>query len=382
MSNLLHSAIMLGLWAVQGSHGRLLSEPTQRSQIADLDRPPAPTRMVDISEPRYMAKRQETSLSNNVYVVTIATDETCGWLSGRPALSITCENHHSCMWVSSLGIFCGEPEDFKNWQVHIRCIDREMALNPGLCNDTCQTNPLFLRCIEKSAAYCGTYVFPQGIQDYRCSSTPATRVSSVSFTYNGQKNAGFVTTTYTVSDSQVVSTKSASSTIPPSSSSSPTPPPNNNNIGAIIGGAIGGFVALALVILAIFCFVRRSKKDNTRSPTQVAPMEQAPLSGSGPIDPNAGKTGPNPPVQSDWRSSTMTVRSSPSNPASPQGWMDQPVSPSVQSQASQGVLQPIGQHMAYEMSGESVQPRAHEMTGDSTRPRVYEMVGDSTHPWV
>lgn len=134
MGNLLQSAILLGLWVVQGSHGRFLPEPTQRPHIADLDRPPAPTQI---------AKRQKTS---DVFILTIATDETCGFLSGRPGTPITCQNHHTCMWVSSLGIFCGEPEeDIKKWQVHVRCYDRKAALNPNFCNDTCQKNIYNLR---------------------------------------------------------------------------------------------------------------------------------------------------------------------------------------------------------------------------------------------
>lgn len=208
------------------------------------------------------------------------------------------------------------------------------------------------------------------------------------FTYDGQNNADFVTTTYTLSNSHISSTEPVSSTLTPPPPLSPPPPPNDHHVGAIIGGAVGGFVALSLIAFAIFWFVRRSKKDDTPpvqqlpSSMQVAQMEQAPSTGTAPIDPNAGKTGPNTLVQSEWRGSMMTVPSSASNPASPQGWMNQPVSPSVQSAASQGVPQPIPQHVAHEMSGGPVQPQVYEMIGDSAHPRFYEMIGDSAHPQI
>lgn len=78
----------------------------------------------------------------------------------------------------------------------------------------------------------------------------------------------------------------------------------------------------------------------------------------------------------------MTVPSWAGNPALPQGWMNQPGSPSVQSAAPQGVPQPIPQHIAYEISGDPAQPQTQEIVGHPTRPRVYEMVGDSTHPFI
>jgi len=50
------------------------------------------------------------------------------------------------MWATEIGIMCGDiDDDLKNWDVHFKCMDREMALNPALCNDTCIENPVFLR---------------------------------------------------------------------------------------------------------------------------------------------------------------------------------------------------------------------------------------------
>ncbi|KAH7109181.1 hypothetical protein B0J13DRAFT_600656 [Dactylonectria estremocensis] len=336
MSNLLHSAIALGLWTIQGSYGRVLSESTERPHMADRDRPPVQTHMIEVPELKHMAKRQQTSLSNEVFAVTIATDETCGWLSGSAGNPISCENHQSCMWVGSLGIICGVLEDSKNWEVHVRCVERKVALNTSLCNDTCASNIFYLRCTDVSAAYCRTYAYPEGIQDYRCAPTPVARAQSVSFTYDGQIDAKFLTSTFTVINSLISSTEPVSSTVPPPAS---PPPPNHVNVGAIVGAVIGGCVAVSLMALTIFWFVRRRKTRPVQQVTPsmlVDPMEQVPPTGTGPND---GKPGLNSHVPSEWRDSMMTMLGSGSNPASPQHWMVQPVSPGGQSVASQGVPQ-------------------------------------------
>lgn len=141
MHQLLRSVILVGLWAVQGSHGRFLSEPTQRPQIQNFHQAPEPTAAPGL---RYEAKRQQMSVSE--LAVTQAPDETCGYLSGRAVLPVTCENSKPCMWATEIGIMCGDiDDDLKNWDVHFKCMDREMALNPALCNDTCIENPVFLR---------------------------------------------------------------------------------------------------------------------------------------------------------------------------------------------------------------------------------------------
>lgn len=233
---------------------------------------------------------------------------------------------------------------------------------------------------EESAPYCATYLYPDAIKDYRCSSTPATRVSSVDFTYRGQENAAFVTTLMPLSGPRISSTKStessssidSSASISASSFPSTDLPSSKNNLGAIIGGAIGGFAALSLVIIAIFWFVRQSRQKQHPPPTQVSQMEQAPLS-----DSMGGKPVPTSPVHSEWRGSMMTAFSSPHS-ASPQAWLHPPVSPSAQSDMSQGILPPMGNNLTHEMSGESVQPTPQEM-GNS---RVYEMAGDSSDRWT
>ncbi|RKK08884.1 hypothetical protein BFJ66_g17352 [Fusarium oxysporum f. sp. cepae] len=137
MSNLLHSAIVLVLWAIRGSQGRVLSEPTQQSYVTSHDPPPAQTKMMEIPELRHLAKRQTTSSPNDGLTVTIAHDETCGWLSGRPGIPITCENHQPFIWISSIALICGGLKEFDKWEYHLKCYKREGALNTDICNDVC-----------------------------------------------------------------------------------------------------------------------------------------------------------------------------------------------------------------------------------------------------
>jgi hypothetical protein len=209
---------------------------------------------------------------------------------------------------------------------------------------------------EESSAYCKTYAYPEGIEDYRCAPTPVTRVESVSFTYKGQDHAEFFTTTLTHGD--ITSIEPTPTTTPETSATIPPPPPpppkSEPNIGAIIGGAIGGFIALSLVALAIFWSVRRSKKNDT-PPSQAASMQQAPQIGITPVDRSRGKTSATSPVQPEWRDSVITV---------PNEVTSQPRSPSSQSAAYQRDQQPAPPPVAYELSGDRLEPPIQEISGD------------------
>ncbi|WJG37078.1 uncharacterized protein FOBCDRAFT_207960 [Fusarium oxysporum Fo47] len=127
MSILLHYAVALILWTIRGSQGQDLSEPTQQSYVTGHDRPPAQTKMMEIPESRLLAKRQTTSSPNDVLTVTIAPDETCGWVSGRPGIPITCENHQPCMWMSSVALICGGLKEFDKWEHHLSSPQRYRA---------------------------------------------------------------------------------------------------------------------------------------------------------------------------------------------------------------------------------------------------------------
>lgn len=135
MKRLSHSATFLIPWMIRGSQSRVLSEPTQRTYIMDNDLPPIQTQMIDLPEPRHFNKRETTS--PDVYTITIAPGKTCGWLSGSVGAAITCTNQQPCMWFSA-GIICGNVKKLDSWEIHLRCYDRDAALNTQICDDVCQ----------------------------------------------------------------------------------------------------------------------------------------------------------------------------------------------------------------------------------------------------
>lgn len=220
-----------------------------------------------------------------------------------------------------------------------------------------------------TAPYCITYAFPSGVRYFDCSESP-TDILTASFTFSGQINARLKTSPIYIGasesqDTAVSETATASSTTPysssPASTSSPSSRPSSSdqtNLGAIIGGAVGGFVAISLVALAIFWTIRKSRNKKGHQSMQVDPLDHS-----------GGKTE----AQTDWRSSTATALSWPTS-ASPQTGTGQPTSPSALSETSQGIMSPMRPQMTHEMSGESVQSPPYELA-DS---RIYEIGSDST----
>ncbi|WXC44750.1 hypothetical protein QX201_004486 [Fusarium graminearum] len=359
MNNSLRCMIFLGLSVAQG--GRL-SEPRHATQAGKPDPPPEPTDIPDL-------RRRETSQTATSYLLTIAPHNTCGYLSGQPGIDITCESQRTCMWITSRAIFCGEEGDANNRKLYNRCHDSSYALDPSRCDDTCLKNKFNLLCTNATAPYCITYAFPSGVSYFDCSESP-TDLLTASFTFSGQINARLKTSTIYIGtsesqDTAVSETATASSTTPysssPASTSSPSSRPSSSdqtNLGAIIGGAVGGFVAISLVALAIFWTIRKSRNEKGHQSMQVDPLDHS-----------GGKTE----AQTDWRSSTATALSWPTS-ASPQTGTGQPTSPSALSETSQGIMSPMRPQMTHEMSGESVQSPPYELA-DS---RIYEIGSDST----
>ncbi|CEI60378.1 unnamed protein product [Fusarium venenatum] len=353
MNIILHFMIFFCLSIAQGY---ILSEPTQAAQLGEPDRP---------TEPPHV-RRQETSTSEDADIITIAPDETCGYLSGRPGSPIICDNQETCMWMKAIGIICGKFDESDDWVVHQQCYDLEMATDPSFCDEACAADTLALHCTNASIPFCATYIFsPDGITDFRCLSTRPTRQLTASFTYIGQNDAKFITTalrpdqSYSETSPTLAtpthSSPTSSLSLPSSTSPSTSPPSSSGstNLGAIIGGAIGGFTALSLVALATIWIMRQSRNKKNRQSMQGDFVEH-----------DDGKPG----TQVDWRSSTMTAVSWP-NSALPHTGTGQPTSPSALSETSQGILTPMRPQMTHEMSGESVQPERHEL-GDSG---IYEM---------
>lgn len=74
------------------------------------------------------------------FFITIAPDETCGYVGGDKEMPVTCPNSRSCSWAVSSGlglVACGP-------QIYMTCLDSSKAVNSTRCNDACQSNTLNL----------------------------------------------------------------------------------------------------------------------------------------------------------------------------------------------------------------------------------------------
>ncbi|KAF4425164.1 hypothetical protein F53441_14180 [Fusarium austroafricanum] len=344
-----YHGLVLGVCA--GANALAISEPTKR-QDAGYMHQPDPTPHVGMSGMRHLAmdKRQASSASElTTYTIVVAPDSTCGFLSASPGNAITCSNKQRCSWELSYNtaIFCGS-------KAYNRCWDREDATNTEICDDVCQSNEYNLLCTETASPYCGTYAYPGGIRDFRCATSKMTRVQSVDTTYKGQNNRVFGTTV--VNDETTIilddltkttessTTESGSGSSTTTESSEPTESSDESNpgggkstpIGAIVGGSIGGFVALSLVVLAALWFWKKNRKtDATAAPPmqqQQQPYQQplaaampppnateAPTDSVPPMYQNYPKSEVTSPTQSEWRESMITAQSA-TTPVSNQGW--------------------------------------------------------------
>ncbi|KAH7187722.1 hypothetical protein DER44DRAFT_680270, partial [Fusarium oxysporum] len=264
MGNQLRCSIVLNLWSIHGVHGRAFAEPTQPPHLADHDRPLRTTRIVEPPDFRHLAKRRETSLETEALSITIAPDETCGFISGSPYNPVTCENpHYQCAWVGEIGILCGPVlEDSDKWDYYLRCYERDQALDNGICNNICKF------------AHCLTYVYPKGVKDYRCAPTRA--LQSVSFTVDTERPVQFITATVSLSTATETSHTLTEIDIGPVTTTV-LESSHDSNLGAIIGGAVGGFAALLLIASTIFWFVRRSRRDD--HPGKAGPSKTHEMSG-------------------------------------------------------------------------------------------------------
>ncbi|GKU21348.1 unnamed protein product [Fusarium langsethiae] len=193
------------------------------------------------------------------YTITYASDSVCGYLSGSVQIPITCENKNRCLWeLESFKFIACELDGETTGIAQTKCLARDEALDPNLCDDVCVSNTYNLQCTNDTAPYCRTYAYPRGVRDYRCASTPGTRVSSVDFTYEGQKFPDPIVSTVTgvdrprTSASSSTTTEAESASITTAKTETESNPDkkglSNGSIGGIAAGVIFGFVFLGVGI--------------------------------------------------------------------------------------------------------------------------------------
>ncbi|KAF5591095.1 hypothetical protein FPANT_5828 [Fusarium pseudoanthophilum] len=380
-------ALLLGAM-LQAANAADVARAAQRNHARDIPAPTITASPIGILDELKLLvggdglRIRQADSSSEPLKVTIAPDKTCGYLSGQPGAAVTCENDRLCSWAASSGVglvACAS-------EIYVACVESSKAVDPSQCNDVCQSNTFNLLCTNSDTPFCRTYAYPSGIFDYRCASTSVEDVQSVKFTYQGQKNANFVTTTLSdgiaseslsatdtgrTSADQASATETQTETTTTSEAPEPTKKSKSTPVGAIVGGVVGGVALIGLIGLGAVCLLRRRKKpEPVPAPAQPvmaqqqapppAPMNQNPYPQQQHYQPAAQ---PYPdhsmaasPAPSDARISMMSGPMSSVGPASPMGWNQQPSPPPFHTPAP-----------AYEMAG----PEARE------QEPVYEMGSDS-----
>lgn len=119
--------------------------------------------------------------------------------------------------------------------------------------------------------YCRTYAFPRGVRDYRCASLPPTRVSSVDFTYEGQKYPNFTISTFVDVDkslsiptsTSISTTTDAEPAAASTTSTEPSPDKKGLSSGAIAGIVVGVVLGLAFLGAGIY-YYRKKYRERTQ----------------------------------------------------------------------------------------------------------------------
>ncbi|KAF4975867.1 hypothetical protein FZEAL_7400 [Fusarium zealandicum] len=235
------------------------------------------------------------------YTVTYAPESTCGYLSGLVEIPITCENQGTCLWEQEYFRYIAcEIQGKTTGLARTKCLQRDEALNPDLCDDVCVSNTYNLLCTNETQQYCRTYAYPKGVRDYRCAPEPATRVSSVDFTYEGQKNPNFTISTFLEGDRSIEASAASTTatdsdtathsdmvtdsdkdmatntTIETTSATSIDSEGNDSgtslSTGAIAGIAVGSIIGLALACLLCWFFFpgRWNQPSTTELPANIS----------------------------------------------------------------------------------------------------------------
>jgi len=115
---------------------RFIAYPLPTDAIAGYDKTySSPTQAPEVVNLRIRADDIPT------YTITYASDSVCGYLSGSVQIPITCENKNRCLWeLESFKYLACELDGETTGIAHTKCLARDEALDPNLCEDDCVSN--------------------------------------------------------------------------------------------------------------------------------------------------------------------------------------------------------------------------------------------------
>ncbi|KAF4991472.1 hypothetical protein FGRMN_7783 [Fusarium graminum] len=270
---------------------RFIDHPLPTAAVVD-QAPAAPA--PDVTALREFRIEARSAESIPTYTITYAPDSVCGYLSGEVEIPITCENKNKCLWEQEYFKFIAcELKGETTGIARTSCYAKEEALNATLCEDSCVSNTYNLLCTNDTAPFCRTYAYPNDVRDYRCAPTPATRVSAVDFTFDGQKHPKWTLSTVVDGDtapqspiptstSTTPDTTSAKSEAAATSSAPADKDDGKLSTGAIVGISVGAVVGLLLIGGVIYLWLRQPSERSRGSdilvsdPRPVSPSDQQP----------------------------------------------------------------------------------------------------------
>ncbi|CCT69294.1 uncharacterized protein FFUJ_07861 [Fusarium fujikuroi IMI 58289] len=242
---------------------------------------------------RTLKRRAVTSSQTTTeeITITIAPDNTCGYISERLGASRACPLNDWCYFFPPVpaqsftngGVLCCGETSF---QYHATCINSEEYFVSSKCDGGCEVDNYTLKCTDSASPYCNTVSWEGSTFDYWCNDLDISTAQSAALTYKGQTSRDFGTINerdYSsllsqMTEAQTERSVNAEATGTATSQSAATETNKDSGssgtpVGAIAGGTVGGAAALALIGVAVFFFLRRRKKSKASSSSN---YQQAP----------------------------------------------------------------------------------------------------------
>ncbi|KAF2628818.1 hypothetical protein BU25DRAFT_409845 [Macroventuria anomochaeta] len=245
-------------------------EPTQHFAVAAVNWSPAPT-----AAPQFKIFGREALQANE--------GNTCGYISGLSASSITCPNSQICATNTFFGVHgCCDPSSLSACIIATTCIPSSV-MSASCTNDACSSDNAIAKCTESTAPECYKWLFAY---------------ESTTMTQNGCAARGFTSTApysygLTSTPSPIIVTVTASA----SPASTPTSTLNEGEggekkqtLGPIVGGTIGGCTILSLVALTAFLIHRRRVNARQEHAQTHPPLTSQYYHNSPEFDPNGFPT--------------------------------------------------------------------------------------------
>ncbi|KAF1845509.1 uncharacterized protein K460DRAFT_355323 [Cucurbitaria berberidis CBS 394.84] len=180
------------------------------------------------------------------------TDNTCGFVSGSSASSLTCQNPTAiCATNTFYGVHgCCDPASLSSCSIPTTCIAKT-AMSATCTDAACSSNAAIVKCTADGLGECYQWLI-----EYPSTTMTQHGCASSQFTITAQRSWG-PSISSSIEGRRTVTVTASAVTTPTSTLASSAS--SKQNIGTIVGGTIGGCVFLSIMALAVFVWYRRRK---------------------------------------------------------------------------------------------------------------------------